>query len=584
MKRLFFLSLLFIFALASTACGSGNTGDFKITLRLPFDEGVCAYYEDYDEEGDDGEESGEDYTYCINKTDQILLSIYSKSDLSDDYVYADRKLIRVTDNKGGKEEFIRSLKKGTYYRFFVEVTNKNEKLKLTGGLDGIYYDNDENYSVDIFLGAIGDFVRVVKDRKEDIEVSSLSSYFETQGSKGSAAAALKDGSLYLSGGYGVDLDEAMDNTMIFNMKALSSKEATKLPYPLYDHSAALLDDGTEKGKIVVAFGTLSEESGYSSQIWLYDPEDDKYSELAVDAPAITKAKTLTIDGDVYIVGGCSADGGQTAVYRVAVAEAGNIYIEKFADLKTGRCNHAVADVSQTNEDGTVVPRILVVGGSRNVEKEGEETPVIGENFAELVVFNNSSPIKIKDRQGGDDSNLMTTGLISSAGTSVIMDDKEKEQAVVTLVGGYLRDGDEDEYQWKANPNLFVFSEEEDGSWTYDVNASPHQCARPSIAALGSEKKNPFKYAAVNCGTKELERTTKSSSDQIIFVLQIKRLRDSNLGKEIFASSVKESLMQGNIDPDSDSSMVDGPMAVNALGQIFPLGGQYIYQISSYAIP
>ncbi|MBR4490664.1 hypothetical protein IKP13_08530, partial [bacterium] len=136
MKRLLFLSLAFALAFLFVACDSGNTGDFKITLKLPVDDGAC---QDYDED-EDGED-GTDYTYCINKNDQVLLSIYSKSEIKDDYVHADRKLIRVNSNSGGKEEFIRSLKKGTYYRFFVEVTNKNEKLKLTGGIDGVYYDD-----------------------------------------------------------------------------------------------------------------------------------------------------------------------------------------------------------------------------------------------------------------------------------------------------------------------------------------------------------------------------------------------------------------------------------------------------------
>ena len=122
MKRLLFLSLAFALAFLFIACDSGNTGDFKITLKLPVDDGVC---QDYDE--DEDSDDGGDFTYCINKNDQVLLSIYSKSEIKDDYVYADRKLIKVSSNNGGKEEFIRSLKKGTYYRFFVEVTNKNEK-------------------------------------------------------------------------------------------------------------------------------------------------------------------------------------------------------------------------------------------------------------------------------------------------------------------------------------------------------------------------------------------------------------------------------------------------------------------------
>ena len=96
MKRLLFLSLAFALAFLFAACDSGNTGDFKITLKLPVDDGIC---QDYDED-EDSEEG--DYTYCINKDDQVLLSIYSKSEIKDDYVYADRKLIKVANNSGGK--------------------------------------------------------------------------------------------------------------------------------------------------------------------------------------------------------------------------------------------------------------------------------------------------------------------------------------------------------------------------------------------------------------------------------------------------------------------------------------------------
>ena len=35
MKRLLFLSLAFALAFLFVACDSGNTGDFKITLKLP---------------------------------------------------------------------------------------------------------------------------------------------------------------------------------------------------------------------------------------------------------------------------------------------------------------------------------------------------------------------------------------------------------------------------------------------------------------------------------------------------------------------------------------------------------------------
>ena len=592
MKRLLFLSLAFALAFLFVACDSGNTGDFKITLKLPIDDSVCKFYDEEEEES-----GATDYTYCINANDQVLLSIYSKSDIKDDYVYADRKLIKVANSNGGKEEFVRSLKKGVYYRFFVEVTNKNEKLKLTGGIDGILYDDKDNYDVDIFLAPAGDFVRVVSERQDSkYDDNSLESYFEEDGSKGSAAVALKDSSIYMAGGYSFDESAVMQDAAIFNMKDIKRKNAKKLPVPLYDHVAAFLDDGSETGLVVVGLG-MKEDEELNEKVWIYDPKSDKYEEAKLDVPAMTKAKAISIKGDVYIIGGCTASSASTAVYRIFSGETG-ISVEKFADLKEGRCNHAVADVSTINEDGSVNPRILVIGGSKNYKPEGKETPVIGENFAELVTRNASKPLAVADRNGVDDSKLavamedaggtqinVATGLIAATAVGVLMDDKEDSEMVVSVIGGYLRDGgDSDEASWVTNPNLFIFSENGENALTYDANTTPIECSRPSAALLGSEEKNVIKYVAVNCGIKDIDRSSRNASDQVVFVLQVKRVKDSDLGKEVFSSSVKDTLMDDNHDKYSSADIVDGPVAVDALGQVFMFGGKYVYQVGSYAVP
>ena len=578
MKRLFFLSLAFILAFMLISCDSGNTGDFKITLKLPIDyDGNCS---DLDEELD--------HTYCINKTDQVMLSIYSKSQINDDYVYADRKLIKVDDNKGGKESFIRSLKKGAYYRFFVEVTNANEKLKLTGGIEGIHYDDGENYDVNIFLAAAGDFVRVVSDRS-NANKNSLESYFNDEGSKGAAAVALKDGSIYMAGGYDLENDEFTKKAVIFDMQSLSKNNVKDMPAKLYDHIAALLDDGGEKGKVVVGLG-ITEDDVLNDSVWAYDPKNDKYELLPLGAPAMTKAKAITIDGDVYIVGGCTDSGVSSAVYKIS-AKTGSVITEQFATLKQGRCNHAIADVSTVvvdeNNVKTVTPKILVIGGSMD-NKEGKETPVVGPNFAELVTQGSSQPMTVEDRNGGDDSRLANgdanspaTGIIAPAAVSVIMDDREDSETVVAVVGGYIRDVEGDEAKWVANPSLFVFSEKGENSLVYDANGTANECARPAAALLGTEEKSMPKYVAVNCGVSKIERT--KSDSQIIFVLQVKRGKDAD-GKDVFSSSVKDSLMDGNFDPDSDALIIDGPVAVDGMGQVFMLGGKYVYQVGSYAIP
>lgn len=570
MRRI--LSLLMFLILVGTlvSCESGNTGNFKIRLKLPIDTKlVCQEYVS----GETDEDA--DYTYCINNTDQIMLSIYSTPDPAEPYTIVDRKLIKVDNNKGGKAEFIRSLKKGSYYRFFVEVTNANEKLKLTGGVDGINYDDDDNYVVDIFLGATADFVRVVSDRV-NYESSSLKSYFESSGSKGSAAVALKNGKVYLSGGYSFDYEDIRKNTMIFNMGKLSSGNAASLPTPVMDHAAALLDDGSEAGVVIVAFGAT--EEGNSNQILAYYPDSDKYKTIGIK-DTLTKAKAISIDGDVYIVGGCNGKNNTKKVYKVSKT-AINLTVEDFADLNTGRCNHSIADVSTVDLNGKITPRILVIGGSTD---EDGEVPVLG-NFAEVVTAGKSTDVEITDRAGADVSELLTKGLVSSAATTIKLDDKDKIEKVVAVVGGYLQDGEVGNTSLIISPSLYIFSEVAGkDKWIYDVNGAPNNCARPSMVTIGTTEKSAAQYAAVNCGTGEISRDQQSADTQIVFVLQVKRTFNSDLGIEIFSASVKESLMEENKDPDN-GVIVDGPVAVNSLGQAFVFGTEFVYQISGYSIP
>ena len=168
-----------------------------------------------------------------------------------------------------------------------------------------------------------------------------------------------------------------------------------------------------------------------------------------------------------------------------------------------------------------------------------------------------------------------------------MDDKEDTETVVSILGGYIREGEDDSASWMNNGNLFIFSEgtlkvqgEDDKETTkavlfYDYNGSPFECSRPAAAFLGSEEKSTFKYVAVNCGNKDVER--KKDTEQIVFVVQVKRVKDSDLGQEVFSSSVRESLMEENQDPEGDGKIMDGPVAADGLGQVFMLGGQYLSQ-------
>lgn len=573
MRNTFFLLLVMIAAMTLASCDAGDTGNFKIRLRLPIDDGVCSYPGDEEE----------DYSYCIHDRDQVLLTIYSSTEPSGEYIYADRKLIRVEGNNGGKEEFIRSLKKGTYYRFFVEVTNANEKLKLTGGLDSVLYDDDKNFEVDIFMGAVGDFVRVVKNR-ENYYDSSLMSYFESSGSKGAGAAALKGGKLYLSGGYSFDWDQVMSNTTIFDLKTMEAKKGASLRPGLMDHAVAFLDDGrdgtlekkngSELGKVVVAFGTTDVE-GYSNEIKIYDPESDRYKTIGY-GDSVTRARALTIDGNVYIAGGCNKDSSSRKIYKIdKISQT----VGEFKQMNTGRCNFAMADISTVNEDGSITPRILIVGGSTN--EDGTEF-VSADNFVEVVTAQGATTVALTDRNGEDSADLLQKGLVSPAAASLLMDDIEASETVVALVGGYLQDGEEDNKTLLASKNMYVLSEQGD-KWVYDVNASPFECTRPSIGKIGAEEKSTSKYAAVNCGTGQIARTSQAADSQTIFVVQVKRAVDKESGNYVFGSSVKDSLIAENKDADN-GVLVDGPIAVNELGQGFVFGTEFVYQVSGYAIP
>lgn len=570
MRSILSALLLLIVAGMLVSCDSGNTGDFKIRLRLPIDiNEVCSYY-------DKNDPDAEDYTYCITEGDQILLEIYSTKDAAEPYAFAQSKLIPVKSSRGGKENFIRSLKNGNYYRFFVFVTNANEKLKLTGGIDGVYYDDSKNYEVDLFLGATTDFVRVVKDRKK-YEDTSLRSYFDSSGSRGSAAVALKGGLIYLSGGYSFDYEAVMPNTTVFNMHNLSSANEDKLRTPLEYHAAALLDDGTQYGKAVIAFGT-GDDGSYSSNIWLFDPEKGRYTPLE-SKESVTKAKAISIGGKVYIAGGCNESSASSKVY--VVDNQPPYTITEFASMNTARCNHAIADVSTVDESGAVTPRILIIGGSSDLD--GED-PIVGDNMVELAVAGSSKPLPLTDRKGEDSVDLTANGLVSPAASTLRMDDLGEVQKVVAVVGGHLKDGSDENATITVSKNLYVFSEKSDGKGiTYDVNTAPEGCARPSMATIGTTEKSPAQYAALNCGTPNLDTDSKATETQKIFVVQVKRSFDNEFNMNVLSASVKESLMDENRDSEN-GVILDGPTVVNDIGQAFVFGTEYVYQISGRSIP
>jgi len=567
MKNAFILLLMLAAVSILASCEAGDTGNFKIRVRLPIDYyGYCGF--------------GDDHDYCISRDDQILLSIYSTTDPTEQpYMYTDRRLFRVRSDKGGKEEFIRSLKSGNYYRFFVEVTNVNEKLKLTGGIDGVYYEDSKNYEVNILLGAVGDFVRVVKDRSRS-ETTSVKTYFDTYGSSGAGAAALKNGDLFLSGGYSYDYDNFMNNTMIIDTKQLTSKEVAKMPSRLRDHAVAFLDDKTEKGKVVIAFGETDFNS-YSNQILMYDPESNRYRDIGY-RDAVTMARAISINGDVYIVGGCTTNQPNSKIHRVSYnSDTKTVELNEYATLKQGRCNHSIADVSTFDENGNMKVKILVFGGSTDVKGEN---PVLNDNFAELVAGNVSNLITIEDRFGADNAELLSRGLVFAGASRVGWDDPAYgPDAAVVALGGFILDGEGDNAGLINNKNIIIFSEKNNDTWVYDVNGAPNDCARPSMTRLSSAEKSIAQYAAVNCGSNQFARGSSNTTNQVVFVVQVRKAFDNELERSVLSASVKDSLMDDSRDPEN-GVIVDGPAVTNNLGQAFVFGTEYVYQLSGYALP
>ena len=162
MKKFLFVIFLFfvIFAISCGGSSSSSSSDSggsidsgEISILLPTDyESICG-------------ESDEDFdhldrTYCIDPDDQIVVSIYTRESQSDEWTFAFDKMVQVSKSGQNPISFPFKLdKKHNHLRFFAKVINKNNQIKLTGGVDNATLNNPK-----IFLAPTGDFVRVVSDR------------------------------------------------------------------------------------------------------------------------------------------------------------------------------------------------------------------------------------------------------------------------------------------------------------------------------------------------------------------------------------------------------------------------------------
>ena len=565
------LSLSMVF----TSCSGGNTGDLKINVKLPmFTAGGCDSLNPKDTW------IAEDYTYdqCFVPGDKITISVYRKAFPADNYLYVQQEVIDVTiDNMwGGKASYIRTLTSGSYYKFFVVVTNKNQKMKMAGGVEGVVYDSATNKDISIFLSNVADFARVTTNGKDD---GSVTTYAESFGTKGASATALEDGRIFMTGGYNIDVGAVVGSTNLFNPATLSMNKAAPLPAPLWDHGMATLRDGSESGKAIIAFGKAL--SGYSGAIYSYDAETDKYRSLQNISGRTGTRVIKSADGSVYIFGGCDASQAFKDVFKV---DATTGQILSYKTLHTARCYHSVADLSYEDETG-FHPRFLIMGGLNKDSYTNVGDYIAGEAFAELLTDAGSVPIKLNATADFDiperlafQASAGITWLVSAAS-----DTKAEERAyAASVVGGVVFTAETN--TTITSPAFYsIFKAGDD--WMISRNASPLSCAYPTMAQVPSIYE--AQLAAVNCGPALVSPEELPERDVIgipqFFVLQLNRTTHNGMPAVSAAARISINGADFTDEYNPQYTYIDGPTVVNNTGQAYLLGNHYIYKVSGYTV-
>ncbi len=576
--------VLFCTAMLMLACGPTDTGNFKISLKLPENiVGNCATDWKYDDFVDD---------FCIVKNDTIELTIFSTDSLSDPYVLDETKVFPVSGQIAGETEFSRSLRTDRYYKFFVKVTNEREKVKLTGGIEGVFYDETKNYDVNIFLGLTGDFVRLVSAQGEK---SSLETYIpEDDGSSGTRATVLKDGRILLAGGSvfnssGAEIFEKTTNYI--DMADLKVTKGPLLKDGVKDHVMATLDLQTSPlGKAVVAFGKT--QDGYNANVYLIDPAKNTVeSKGAFSGRA--HARALTIGGEVYISGGCDAT---SAVKDIIKVDKTGI-VSKWRDMTQGRCLHGMIDVSWTTTDDqgveTIHPAILVFGGAKKYIQNNTNRDLIGwdgaESFAEVIDDNGSSPINVLNANW--DGAAKTTGftIAGHAATRVKWDDENKGPAndiVALAAAGFIQSAVDQDLSLSLN-NFVIrgsgdLTKPKELTWVMNSYGTSIKCAYASMAPVSSPESFPVQYAALNCGaSKSIERAEDTRAEQQIYVLEVRAAAIDGGGFNLIASA-RAGLTGLPTDNNNPGLFLDGPVTANAFGQAFLFGTRYVYVVSGFS--
>jgi len=569
------------------SCGQQDTGNFKITLKLP--ENLindCKKDSKYEDFVDD---------FCIVNGDSVELSIFSTDDLSRPYVFDETRVLPVGGLTGSSD--FSSLRSNRYYRFFVKVTNTQEKVKLTGGAEGILYEDTKNYEINIFLGLTGDFVRVVSEQSDK---TSLSTYFtEDDVPSGSRAVVLKDGRIVLTGGSiwrDSGSESYLTRTNYIDMAKLTVTDGPSLRMGVKDHVAALLETTDAKGalspktgKVVIAFGKT--QDGYNDKIYLLDPEKNTV-EQKVSFTNRAHARALTIGGEVYISGGC--DSGSASRDIIKVDKKGNASSWKL--MEQGRCLHGMIDVSwvTTDDEGveTLHPAILVFGGAKKYINTDQDKELIGysdEAFAEVIDEGGTQKITVAGVEcvttGAQTS---CTSLAGFGAARVKWDDPNKgpnEDIVVAASGGFTQTANDQPLSFSIANYILRgtgdLTNPKGMTWALSSSGTAIRCAYATMVPISSPDSFTVQYTALNCGTgKSIERNHDARNEQYIYSLEVRAA--GTPGDFDLSASARASVNDGSIDNSNSGYFLDGPTVVNDFGQAFLFGTRYIYVISGFS--
>ncbi len=585
-------SILAVFFLL-VSCGQENTGSLKISLVLP--EIPTELADSYSCKNASISQENDDF--CIVENDTIELITFSTDSLAVPYSLDSQQTFRISSTTG-EEEFARTLRSNRYYKFFAKVTNKNGKVKLSGGIEGLYYQESKNYTVNLFLGLAGDLVRIAPIKKN----SSSSASLLKEGASGAAAVALKDGRVFLAGGstYTSSTETFERQTRLLDMTDLKASVGPELREAVKDHAMALLDSTTvPAGLAVIAFGKT--QNGYSDKIYFFNPSTEAIESKGTFSGRAF-ARALTINGEVYISGGCNADSAFTDVIKIDKSGV----ISKWKDMSRGRCLHGMIDVSWNDDNGNFHPAILVFGGAKKYITVASDRSLVGYDedngdFAEIIDENGSHKITLTGAgcSSEPDGTKLCFTLAGHGATRVIWDNKNKgpvEDVVLVAAGGFLQAKETQDLS--VSPSTYLIRGKKGSSpdpttmsWEVSSFGSSIRCAYATMAPISAQENFPTQYAALNCGgiltSPSVQRYYDPYFTQQMFVLEVRAsaVDDNTDGiPEDFSltASAKSSITTTTFDYQDNGVFIDGPVVANGSGQAFLFGVDFVYLAGGYS--